>query len=250
MLNDDQIKKFKADGFVLVPGLFNSSEIKKILEYTEELQNSPAISGKEWKYFEKSEIEENKKVLARIENFCKSHKGFHELCTKSRIMECVNDCLGEEGVLFKDKINFKMPGGSGFSPHQDSQAGWDDYAKFYLTAMVSVDESTVQNGCLEFAPGHNKSGLIGKLWKPLSDEDMKNMKFIPIETKPGDAVFFDCYAPHRSEPNLTSKSRRILYLTYNKLADGNFREKYYNDKYKNYPPDIDRDPNKDYKFKV
>ena len=250
MLNEKQIKKFKDDGFVLIPGLFNSSEVNKILKYTEELQKSPEISGKEWKYFEESKINEKEKVLARIENFCKYHKGFHELCTRSRIMDCVNDCFGEQGILFKDKINFKMPGGSGFTPHQDSQAGWDDYAKFYLTAMVSVDESTVQNGCLEFAPGHNKSGLIGKLWKPLSDEDMKNMKFIPIETKPGDAVFFDCYAPHRSEPNLTSKSRRILYLTYNKLADGNFREKYYNDKYKNYPPDIDRDPNKDYKFKV
>jgi ectoine hydroxylase-related dioxygenase (phytanoyl-CoA dioxygenase family) len=143
-----------------------------------------------------------------------------------------------------------MPGGAGFNPHQDSQAGWDDYAKFYLTAMISVDNSTVQNGCLEFAYGHNKSGLIGKLWKPLSDEDMKNMKFIPIETKPGDTIFFDCYSPHRSKPNLTKKPRRILYLTYNKLSDGDHREKYYDDKYKNYPPDIDRDPNKDYIFKV
>ena len=79
---------------------------------------------------------------------------------------------------------------------------------------------------------------------------MKNMKFIPIVTKPGDAIFFDCYAPHKSEQNLTNKPRRILYLTYNKLSEGNHREKYYLDKYKNYPPDIDRDPNKDYSFKV
>ena len=250
MLNEKQIKKFKDDGFVLIPGLFNSSEVNKILKYTEELQKGPEISGKEWKYFEESKINEKEKVLARIENFCKYLKGFHELCTRSRIMDCVNDCFGEQGILFKDKINFKMPGGSGFTPHQDSQAGWDDYAKFYLTAMVSIDESTIKNGCLEFAPGHNKSGLIGKLWKPLSDDDMKNMKFIPIETKPGDAVLFDCYAPHRSEPNLTNKPRRILYLTYNKLADGDFKEKYYVDKYKNYPPDVDRDPNKDYNFKV
>ena len=51
MLNDDQIKKFKTDGFVLVPGLFNNSEIKEILEYTEELQNSPEISGKINKFY-------------------------------------------------------------------------------------------------------------------------------------------------------------------------------------------------------
>ena len=250
MLNDKQIKEFKKNGFVFIPELFNKSEIELILKYTEELQNAPEASGKEWKYFEISEINKNKRVLERIENFCQYHRGFKNLCTESKIMECVHDCFGEKGILFKDKINFKMPGGSGFKPHQDSQAGWDDYAKFYLTAMVSIDETTIKNGCLEFASGHNKSGLIGKLWKPLSDNDMKNMKFIPIETKPGDSVFFDCYTPHRSGLNLTNKSRRILYLTYNKLSDGDHREKYYNDKYKNYPPDIDRDPNKDYKFKV
>ena len=250
MLNDNQIKEFKNNGFVLVPELFNKSETELIVKYTEEIQNASETSGKEWKYFEKSKINKDKRVLERIENFCKYHEGFNDLCANSRITESVNDCFGEKGILFKDKINFKMPGGSGFKPHQDSQAGWDDYAKFYLTAMVSIDETTIKNGCLEFASGHNKSGLIGKLWKPLSVKDMKNMKFIPIETKPGDAVFFDCYTPHRSEPNLTNKSRRILYLTYNKLSDGDHREKYYNDKYKNYPPDIDRDPNKDYKFKV
>ena len=250
MLNDNQIKEFKNNGFVFVPELFNKSETELIVKYTEEIQNASEISGKGWKYFEKSKINKDKRVLERIENFCKYHEGFNDLCANSRITESVNDCFGEKGILFKDKINFKMPGGAGFNPHQDSQAGWDDYAKFYLTAMISVDNSTVQNGCLEFAYGHNKSGLIGKLWKPLSDKDMKNMKFIPIETKPGDAIFFDCYSPHRSKPNLTKKSRRILYLTYNKLSDGDHREKYYYDKYKNYPPDIDRDPNKDYIFKV
>ena len=250
MLIDKQIKQFKNDGLVLVPELFNKSEVELILKYTEELQTSPEVSGKEWKYFEKSKINKDEKILQRIENFCKYHKGFSELCTESRIIECVNDCFGEKGILFKDKINFKMSGGSGFKPHQDLQAGWYDYAKFYLTVMVSIDKSTIQNGCIEFAYGHNKSGLIGKLWEPLSDEDMKNMKFIPIVTKPGDAIFFDCYAPHKSEQNLTNKPRRILYLTYNKLSEGNHREKYYLDKYKNYPPDIDRDPNKDYSFKV
>ena len=250
MLSKEQVNQFKVDGFVVVRNLFDNKEVDQITKYTEELQNSPDASGKEWKYFEESKLDKNQKVLARIENFCKFHKGFEKLCTKNKIIECVNDCLEEEGVLFKDKINFKMPGGSGFTPHQDSQAGWDDYAKFYLTAMVSIDDATIKNGCLEFASGHNQSGLIGKLWKPLSDNEMKNMKFVPIETKPGDAVFFDCYAPHKSEPNLTNKSRRILYLTYNKLSEGNHREKYYLDKYKNYPPDIDRDPNKDYSFKV
>ena len=53
MLTDKQIKQFKEDGLVLVPELFNKSEVELILKYTEELQTSPEVSGKEWKYFEK-----------------------------------------------------------------------------------------------------------------------------------------------------------------------------------------------------
>ena len=136
MLNDKQIKEFKKNGFVLIRELFSKSETKLILKYIEELQNAAEVSGKEWKYFEKSEINKEKKVLARIENFCKYHNGFNDLCTKSRILDCVNDCLGEKGVLFKDKINFKMPGGSGFKPHQDSQAGWEAYAAYFINVMV------------------------------------------------------------------------------------------------------------------
>ena len=57
MLNEKQIKQFKEDGFVLVPELFNKSEITEILEYTEKLQTKPEVSGEEWKYFEESKLE-------------------------------------------------------------------------------------------------------------------------------------------------------------------------------------------------
>jgi hypothetical protein len=45
-------------------------------------------------------------------------------------------------VLFKDKINFKMPGGLGFKAHQDRHAGWSHHAPIFVTAMVSVDPAT------------------------------------------------------------------------------------------------------------
>jgi hypothetical protein len=42
----------------------------------------------------------------------------------------------------------------------------------------------------------------------------------------------------------------VLYITYNKLSEGDCREAYYAAKRKNYPPDIERDPGKDYRFRV
>ena len=42
----------------------------------------------------------------------------------------------------------------------------------------------------------------------------------------------------------------MLYITYNRLSEGDSRAQYYADKHKNYPPDIERDAGRDYRFKV
>ena len=73
---------------------------------------------------------------------------------------------------------------------------------------------------------------------------------MPVPTQPGDIIFFDCYAPHASAPNMSDKIRRLYYATYNRRSDGDHMAKYYADKHKNYPPDIDREAGKDYVFRV
>ena len=37
------------------------------------------------------------------------------------MLDPVADVLDDRPVLFKEKINFKLPGGGGFAPHQDIQ---------------------------------------------------------------------------------------------------------------------------------
>ncbi|MEK7245735.1 MAG: phytanoyl-CoA dioxygenase family protein, partial [Pseudomonadota bacterium] len=133
--------------------------------------------------------------------------------------------------------------------HQDSQAGWDKYADFFISVLVCIDEATVANGCLEVVSGHHKRGLF-RSWEPMTADDMKGMSFIPVPTRPGDLIFFDCYAPHQSQPNLSDKIRRLYYATYNKLSAGDHQAQYYADKRKSYPPDIERDPAKTYVFRV
>ena len=76
------------------------------------------------------------------------------------------------------------------------------------------------------------------------------MKFVHFPTKPGDVVFFDCYAPHASDPNLTNSIRRLYFATYNRISEGDHLVQYYADKHKSYPPDIDRDAGKKYVFRV
>jgi ectoine hydroxylase-related dioxygenase (phytanoyl-CoA dioxygenase family) len=166
------------------------------------------------------------------------------------MQQAVSELFGEEAVLFKDKINFKLPGGDGFKEHQDVQAGWDEFADLHITAMVAIDATNEANGSLEMIAGMHTQGVLGEMWAPLTDVDTNHAAYQPVHCQPGDAVFFDSYAPHRSEPNRTDTARRVLYITYNQAAQGDSREQYYADKRRNYPPDIERDPGKDYAFKV
>ena len=247
ILSEEQIETFERDGYLIVSQAFTPDEVKRIETWTQELVALPEESGKHWVYHEKSLKGGDADLISRIENIVPFHDGFEKLSTV--LKGPVGQLLGEEAALFKEKINFKMAGGDGFKPHQDSQAGWDSYADFFISALVSIDEATVENGCLQLVNGHHKRGLF-KSWEPLTEDDMADMEFVLCPTKPGDIIFFDCYAPHASEPNLTDQTRRLYYATYNRLSEGDHLAQYYADKHKNYPPDIDREPGKDYVFRV
>ena len=58
--------------------------------------------------------------------------------------------LGEEAILFKEKINYKQPGGAGFVAHQDAAAY--KFIKHHIACLLAVGDMTRENGCLEFAP--------------------------------------------------------------------------------------------------
>ena len=244
---DQQIDDFHRDGFVLLPGAFGSGEMGQIENWTQEITALPEESGKHWVFHEKSLKHHEDDLICRIEKITQFHDGFKEL---SNVLKAPTaQLLGEPADLFKEKINFKMPGGDGFTPHQDSQAGWETYASYFITVMVCIDEATTENGCLKMAAGHHKKGLMRE-WEPLNDGDMKEMNFVDMPTNTGDIAFFDSYAPHRSEPNMSGRIRRLYFATYNKASEGSYLEAYYADKFDSYPPDIDRDADKDYVFRV
>jgi ectoine hydroxylase-related dioxygenase (phytanoyl-CoA dioxygenase family) len=200
-------------------------------------------------YYEDSLRQPGQRIIQRIEYFCGFHPPFDGL-VRGRLQAAAGELLGEPAVLFKEKINFKMPGGGGFEPHQDQQAGWSVYAPLFVTALVCVDEATVANGCLEMYAGRRVTGLVGEEWRPLTDEEVGGELYETVPTRPGDVVFFDSYAPHRSKPNLTAAPRRILYLSYNRAADGDHRARYFADKRASFPPDIERRPGETYRFRV
>ncbi len=250
MLSQAEIDTFRQDGYLIVRGLYDEAAVREISRWSDEILDWPEKPGRHMVYYEDSLVASGEKVVSRVENFCPYHDGFDKLMTEGVMIDAVSQLLGSPAVLFKEKVNMKMPGGDGFKPHQDAQAGWNTYSDFHITALVSVDPATEENGCLEMVKGWHNRGLVGDEWRPLEGDNMGGMTFESCPTAPGDVVFFDSYAPHQSAPNLTDKRRRVLYVTYNRLSDGDHRAQYYADKRLSFPPDIEREPDKEYVFRV
>ena len=115
-LTIEDVDNFKRDGFLVKEKFFDKDEISEIRNWVYEYaikKSSDWKKGQEMGYYETSLIN-GERILTRLENFIDYHKKFHDLVTSEEILDSVEKLLGERAVFFKDKINFKNPGGAGF----------------------------------------------------------------------------------------------------------------------------------------
>jgi 2-aminoethylphosphonate dioxygenase len=249
MLSDDQRKSYQRDGFVVLRAHIPAPLVARIAAWADELLAAPAQPGHVRKYGDDDARARGERLLSRIEYFYPFHAGFRELLDSALLRQPAGDALGEPPVLFKDKLNYKLPGTAGFALHQDLQAGWHAYASELVTLMLSIDATTSDNGCLQLATAQHTQGLLGPEWEPMRAEALR-APLLEYPTEPGDVVLFSAYTPHASQPNRTAQPRRALFVTYNACAQGDHYERYFADKLRSYPPDVEQAPGVSYRYRV
>ena len=173
--------------------------------------------------------DKGEKQLCRAENFIAYSESLRSLCAHddSCILTITSALFKEKAVLFKEKINFKLPGGAGFACHQDTPA-YIGLAQNHISVLIAVDACTILNGCLQVAAGQWSAGMVPLTADgTVTPEAEAGMVFQHVECEPGDAVFFSGYLPHRSESNRSEASRRAVFVTYNPLREGDLHDEYY-----------------------
>lgn len=162
-------------------------------------------------------------AICRTENVSACHDGFREL-VGGTLREVAASAMGVEVVDFKDKINYKQPGGAGFSPHQDLLAY--PGANKVMSVLMAIDECTTTSGCLWLAAGVDERLPIDDRGVILG-EVTAWLDWTPAELAPGDAVCVDGFAPHFSEANKSTAKRRVLVASYAPADEGYARDRYY-----------------------
>ncbi|KAJ2159495.1 hypothetical protein GGF46_002991 [Coemansia sp. RSA 552] len=246
-LSQEQVDSYNRDGFLKLTDIYTLDEAAQLVKEVRKIQSWPDRPGKWMNYYERNK-DTGGMLLCRTENFTPYSDHVRQLVTGSRVMGVLEQLTGEPYVLFKEKINAKLPGGQGFAPHQDAPAFTHLGQARHITVLFTVDGSYVENGCLEVVPGSHADGKIVPHHDSgaMVDEWCKEQQWIPVECNSGDVLVFGSYLAHRSGQNTSSDSRANLYMTYNPLSEGDKREAYYADKREKFPPLNERIPGKDY----
>jgi Phytanoyl-CoA dioxygenase (PhyH) len=161
--------------------------------------------------------------ICRTENVSACHRGIAGLVA-GRLQDCAADAIGEPVTAFKDKLNYKQPGGAGFSVHQDKVA-YPGVGRV-MSILVAIDDCSVESGCLWIAGGVDTVLAVDERGVVRADEGEK-LDWSVAELAAGDAVCIDGLAPHYSETNRGTTPRRVLVASYAPTSEGYTREHYY-----------------------
>jgi hypothetical protein len=222
-LTDSDIAFYRDNGWIIVNDALNV-DVPTLQKYVTEVSQW-GTDGEWLHHFERTETGPQ---LARTENFTPFHSGMHQLLREGALVEIAGELLGEAAVLYKEKINYKLPNGAGFSPHQDKPAY--PFVDRILSVMVAVDDATVENGCLEVVDARHDEVLAQDERGCITSDVVAEMTWHHVPLQAGQTLFFDALTPHRSRRNATDRPRRALYPTYNAASEGDLRDKYYAEK--------------------
>lgn len=225
-LSQEQLDSFWKNGFISLPGLFSENEAEAFQNEAELLYNDPHVNENNMRYdFSKGKTEP---ILWKIDPFHDRSDLFKSMVVDRRICDVLASIYeGREPRLFKDKLIYKPPHTKGNGLHQD-YTWWQGFPISLISVAISVDAANEDNGCTMVYPGFEK-GLLEEpgTFDFLSRDKIDESRQVKNVTKPGDVLFFHCYAPHEAGANNTDGFRRQIFLTYNDAADGEHYKEHY-----------------------
>lgn len=217
----DAAAHFERTGWVLTRTL-DADQTTALRGWVDDVAGWPDDGG-DWLHYR--ELTDDGPKLCRSENFVPFHDGLRTLLTAGAMVDIASTLLGEPAVLYKEKINYKLPGGAGYSAHQDAPAY--PFVDVHVSCMVAVDDATPGNGCLEVVTAAHADVLPMDERGCIAGDVVSGMSWESVPVQAGETLWFHSRTPHRSGANHSDQPRRALYPTYNAKRLGDLRDDYY-----------------------
>jgi len=246
--DENERRALEADGFVVRRAVFEARELREICDACEALMERILAERRRTKHpagayvFELSRSlgtmvkweKHDPELVHGIEPFAHLSEELNGWAHDPRLIEPCKDIVGRDDVgLFTEKLNLKRARRGGpVVLHQDYPY-WVDTAgdaSKVATAMLFLDDATVEKGCLEVAPGSHREGeqrrrsVEGFGSFEMDPEKFDLARLVPLEVPAGSVAFFGAFLVHRSLPNQSDDDRRALLYSYQPAGFPTMRE--------------------------
>ena len=230
MLSTEQIEDFWRDGYLVVADAVSSAELgalrAQISEWVEDSRahtepyGAPCLDGKA-RFDMGAEHTADSPALRRINNPSEISPTFEAVMRQAAMVDMVSCLVGPNLKFHHCKVNLKLPGSHtevgyhqdfAYTPHTNCDV---------VTALLMLDDTTVENGCLTVVPGTHRGPVYS-----LFDEDQFTGTIAPhesatlreaevnIEGSAGGVCLMHTRLVHGSQANRADRPRGLYICVY------------------------------------
>lgn len=228
-LSADQLDFYRENGYVHGIRVLDDRQIQGLRDELETFFD-PEHDGRElWYEYHTNESASPDTVLFHALGAWRIEPGFHDSLWNPRFVVPASQLVKGAVRFWHDQLFCKPANHGGVVAwHQDYSYWTRTTPMCHLTCWIALDDSTVDNGCLQYVPKSHRwdllpiTGLAGDMdaiQDVLNEEQWEQFQNpVAIELKAGECSFHHPLMVHGSRENRTPNPRRALVL--NVFRDG------------------------------
>jgi ectoine hydroxylase-related dioxygenase (phytanoyl-CoA dioxygenase family) len=227
-LSDEQVAFYHENGYLKGVRLLDDDQVERLRAELADLFN-PECDGHELFYeYHSNESTDPSRVLFHALGAWRIKPSFHDILWNPAFTMAASQLLDGPVRFWHDQLFCKPARDGGVVAwHQDYSYWTRTKPMAHLTCWIGLDDSTVENGCLQYIPKSHRwdllpvTGLAGKMdaiRKVLTPEQMDAFRPTPSEVRKGECSFHHPLMIHGSQENRTDRPRRAVVI--NVVRDG------------------------------
>ena len=219
VLTAAQAEKFWKDGYLVLPAFLSDGDVSALRDSLAVLDDWVQAHSHPDFTHEPDSRDLERTVIRKITNI-HVHGGapWRELMERSDVLDLFEDLIGPDIAFHHSKAMMKPPHEGSAKPwHQDLPEGFispdeadrlrplgNDLQPEHVPVVAIqyyVDDSTLENGCIQVVPGSHRRGLFED---PLDESLIDPAEVVAAEVPAGGALLFHCLTYHYSAAAATA----------------------------------------------
>ena len=218
----DDIARYRNDGFAVIPDFLDAGELERWRRTTDDavrdrLESTAAGADEQNTYYAR--------VFTQCQRLADTNVEMASLILDPRLGEAAAALAGLAGIrVWHDQALIKPPYGNPTAWHLDDPF-WSFDSADAISIWVALDDATIENGCLWYLPGSNRSAgfeltPISENFGALFDQYPEWLELEPVAAPcpAGGAIFHNGLIAHAAGANMTPRQRRAMTCAF--MPDG------------------------------